>query len=129
MPPLNLSIKVFGRPAKPVAFGLGVYMFAFVIYNIFDNGVFGASRWGDIFSIIAGSALALLCVSWILNSQRLAEVGLLLSCTVFLIRAVFIALTVGLGAEGLYYSIASAIIAGGSYFLERTDPQTDGGTR
>lgn len=127
MPPLNLPISFFGRPVKPVAFGLGLYMFAFMAYNILDRGVFGPSRWGDVIAVIAGAALTLLVVAWIANSQRLAEIGLLLSCTVFLIRGLFLVLTVGFGAEGFYYSIASAIIAGGSYFLERADPQGSGG--
>lgn len=131
MPPLNLPISIFGRPVKPVAFGLGVYMLAFMVYNIIDRGVFGPSRWGDVIAVIAGSALTLLMVSWIANSQRLAEIGLLLSSTVFFIRGVFLLLTLGWGSEGVYYSIASAIIAGGAYFLERTDPypQGSGGKR
>lgn len=129
MPPLNLPIKVFGRPVKPVAFGLGIYMVVYVVYNIIDKGVFGASEWGDVLAVIAGAALALLTVAWFANSQRLAEIGLLLCSTVFMIRAVFLFLTLGIWAEGLYYSLASAVIAGGSYFLERTDPQGNRGKR
>ncbi len=126
MPPLNLSISILGRPVKPVAFGLGIYMVAFMAYNLLDRGVFGPSRWGDVLAVVAGAALTLLVVSWVANSQRLAEVGLLLSSTVFFIRGLFLLLTVGASSEGVYYSIASAIIAGGSYFLERADPYPQG---
>ncbi len=129
MPPMNLTITILGRPVKPVAFGLGVYMAVFMFYNLVDKGVFGNSKWGDVLAVIAGAALALLVTAWVANSQRLAEVGLLLACSVFLIRGTFLILTIGFGSEAVYYQIANIIIAGGSYFLERADPakQKSGG--
>lgn len=129
MPPMNLPITIFGRPVKPVAFGLGVYMAVFMVYNLIDKGVFGNSEWGDVLAVIAGAALTLLTVAWVANSQRLAEWGLLLSCSVFLIRGIFLVLTLGIVSEAVYYQLANVLIAGGSYFLERADPykQQSGG--
>lgn len=123
MPPLNLPISIFGRPAKPVAFGFAIFMITFTVSNLLDRGVFKASLWGDVVAVVAGAAFTLLVLAWFINSQRLAEYGLLLSCTVFITRGMFLALTLGFDRQDVYFSLANAIIAGGSYFLERTDPK------
>lgn len=129
MPPLNLSIKIFGRPVKPVALGYAIFMLTFTVYNLLDMGVFGHSIWSDLIAVIAGSAFTLLTLAWLINSQMLAEYGLMLSCTVFIIRGTFLGLTLGFGRQDVYFSLANAIIAGGSYFLERHDPNGIGGKR
>lgn len=123
MPPLNLPISIFGRPIKPVSLGFAIFMLTFTVYNLLDMGVFGPSLWGDVVAVVAGAAFVLLMLAWFINSQRLAEYGLLLSCTVFIIRGTFLGLVFGLERQDVYFSVATAIIAGGSYFLERTDPK------
>jgi hypothetical protein len=129
MPPLNLPISVFGRPVKPVSLGFAVFMITFTVYNIRNTGVFGASRWGDVIAVVAGASFVLLMVAWVRNSQRLAEYGLLLSGTVFTIRGMFLLLTFGFDRQDVYFSLGTAIIAFGSYFLERVDPYRIGGKR
>lgn len=127
MPPLNLPISVFGRPVKPVSIGLALIMITFMVANALDLGAFGPSAWGDILGVVAGGAFLLLMLAFIRNSQRLAELGLLFSATVFIVRGTFLLLTFGWSEEDLYFSFALAIIAAGSYFLERTDPKGSGG--
>jgi hypothetical protein len=127
MPPLNLPISFFGRPIKPVSLGFSIFMVTFVVYNVRNTGVFGDSRWGDVIAVVAGAALVLLTLAWARNSQRLAEYGLLLSGTVFTIRGTFLLLTFGFDRQDVYFSLGVAIIAFGSYFLERADPYRIGG--
>lgn len=129
MPPLNLPLRFLGRPVKPVSLGYAIFMIVFTIYNLLDLGVFKASLWGDVVAVIAMSSFTLLTLAWIINSQRLAEYGLLLSCTVFIIRGTFLGLTLGFGRQDVYFSVANAIIAGGSYWLERYDPNDLGRKR
>jgi len=127
MPPLNLPISIFGRPVKPVSLGFAIFMVTFVVYNVRNVGLFGDSRWGDVIAVVAGAAFLLLMTAWFRNSQRLAEYGLLLSCTVFTIRGTFLLLVFGWDRQDVYFSLGTAIIAGGSYFLERVDPYRIGG--
>ena len=123
MPPLNLPISIFGCPIKPVSLGFAVFMLTFTVFNLLDMGVFKATLWGDVVAVISGAAFVLLMVAWLINSQRLAEYGLLLSCTVFIIRGTFLMLVFDWTRQDVYFSLATAIIAGGSYFLERNDPK------
>lgn len=126
MPPLNLPISIFGRPIKPVSIGFAIFMLTFSVINVLDVGVFENSVLGDVVAVLAGGAFAMLVLAGVVNSQRIAEYGLLLSCTVLVIRGTFIALTLGVTHREVFFSIATAIIAGGSYFLERTDPRGSG---
>lgn len=122
MPPLNLPFRVFGRPLKPVSLGFAIFMAVLTAYNIADRGVLGSSMWGDVLAVIAGSSFLLLAVAWWTNSQIMSEYGLLLACMVFVTRGVFLLLTFGWTRQDVYFSLAAAIITGGSYFLERYDP-------
>ena len=129
MPPLNLPIKFLGRPVKPVALGIVIYMAVFVVANLADVGVFGPSRYGDVISVVAASALGLLVSAWVINSQRLTEYGLLISGTVFFIRGTFLWLTRSWERQDVYFMIAMTIIAAGSFWLERVDSNINGGKR
>ncbi len=122
MPPMNLNLTIFGRPIKPVAFGLGLCMATFMYFNLVGMGVMSAAGWDDVVAIVSGAALSFLVIAWVANSQQIAEYGLLLSCTVFIIRATYLVLAHGFERADLYVSLGLAIIAGGSYFLERADP-------
>jgi hypothetical protein len=129
MPPLNLSIKLLGRPVKPVSLGISIFMAVLTIFNLADTGVFGASLYGDIIAVISASSFTLLVLAWIINSQLLTEYGLLLASTVFVVRGTFLGLTLSWGRQDVYFSLAMFIISAGSYFLERTDSKVNGGKR
>jgi hypothetical protein len=123
---MNLNIALLGRPIKPVAFGLSIIMITFVFANYFDTGVLGASEWGDVVGLMSLAAAVTLNWGWFKNSQRAAEYGLLLSTLVLTIRAIFILLTLGPSIQNFWLSSGVAIVAGGSFLLERLDPRDRG---
>lgn len=129
MPPMNLPVTIWGRPVKPVALGLAIMMLIFAIFNVLNLDVFYVSIWGDVVGLTAFASFAIFTVAWIINSQRLAEYGLALAAGVFIARCIALLLINGWEAQGVYFSAGAAIIAAGSYFLERTDPRGFGGGR
>lgn len=126
MPPMNLHVAFLGRPIKPVAFGLSIVMITFFFANIFDTGVLGASRWGDVVAALSFAAWVTMNWGWFRNSQRAAEIGLLIATLVLATRAFFILLTIGMSLQNFWLSLGVAIVAGGSYLLERLDPRDRG---
>lgn len=130
MPPLNLSVTFLGRPVKPVSFGIAMLSVALFISNVVTNtGLQGYSVYGDVLGGVALLSFFFLCLGWIRSSQYLAEIGLLFAACCYTIRGVYVALTLGISAQALWYSIAIALIAGGSFFLERSDHVTKTGGR
>ncbi len=128
MPPMNLSSTFLGRPIKPVAFGLSIVMITFIVANIYNTGVLGTSRWGDVVAVLSLAAWGTLNWGWFRNAQRVAELGLLLSTLVLTIRAIFVLLTLGPSIQSFWLSSGVAVVAGGSYLLERADPRDRGDT-
>ena len=122
VPPLNLSLEVFGRPIKPLAMGLAVAMITLTLAGLLDRGALDGSLWGDFVALVAFSAFMAFMGGWWARSQRMAEVALLLACGVFTTRAAALLM---LHFEVLdiaaWLSVASAITAGGAYVLERVD--------
>lgn len=116
------GLTVFGRPLKPVAFGLTLSM---VI--IAQSNFRGADRGTGyplsvLLGICAAAAAATLVIGWAGRLQRVAEVGLLLVVGVYVTRAVFIFLS-SVPDQSVFFSLSTAIIAGGSFMLEAAEPE------
>jgi len=132
MPVLNLQWTVFGRPVKPVALVLLGTMLLLGITAITDIGVLGNTEWGDVLGGFAFSSAILFIIAWIKGSQTIAEWALLGAFFVWGLRFWAIVFTLGahaLSSEGLYLSFLWMILAGGSWFLERQDPNATVGIR
>lgn len=119
---MELNIRFFNRPFKPVALGFFILMSTLVLFNISDAGILGASALGDGVAILAAISATALFAGWAFRSQTMARVGLLLAFTTYIIRASFLFFTFGaIGSEGLWLGLGAALIAGGSYLLEELD--------
>jgi hypothetical protein len=125
MPELNLPFTLFGRPIKPVSMVLMFTMFLLSIYSLIDVGVLGTSAWGDIIGAMAFSVACLSILAWFENSQRLSEYALLGAFFIWGFRFWGIILVQGWNTfftEGWYLSFMWVLLAGGSWLLERADP-------
>ena len=109
--------RLFGRPIKPVAFGLVLTMTIVLQANVrgIDRGTQPPLSY--IVSILAFAAVIALAWGWIAGNQRCAEIGLLLVVAAYTTRAAFISLSSG-PDQAVFFSLATVVIAGGSYLLE-----------
>jgi hypothetical protein len=126
MPPMNLpNISFLKRPIKPVAFALMVSLLVIAGFAWADEGVLKTSVGADFLGGFALAIAIILFIGWWNNNQVLAEYGLLLSASMWIFRACLIAFLNwgGISQEGLYLSFAWAIVAAGSYLLEKADPK------
>jgi len=73
-----------------------------------------------ILAVAAGISAATLIAGWIGRQQRIAELGLVLAFGTYMTRAAFIFLESGWD-QAVFFSLSTAIIAGGSYLLEHED--------
>ena len=114
---------LFGRPIKPVALGLTVAMLIIWPSAITDEGVLDGSFWGDFIGWWAFGIAAVLITAWWTRWQRLYEFGLQMVFTLMIFRFVASFLVNdGEWTQSGALSIAWAIIAGGSYILEKNSP-------
>lgn len=114
------GLRVLGRPLKPVALGLTLTM---VI--IAQSNFRGADRGTQyplsvVLGIAAVAAAVTLLVGWIKGLQKVAEIGLLLVVGVYVARATFIQMSSPFD-QAVWFSLATVIIAGGSYVLEASE--------
>jgi len=121
------SVHFFGRPFKPVALGLSLAMLVLVVVNLEDTGRLGATWTGDVVAVLAGASFLTLMAGWWTRSQLLAEYGLVLACATYVLRGTFLALTI-FPDQSMWFSFSTAIVAGGAFLLERTDPRRLGPT-
>jgi len=115
------NVRFFGRPFKPVAFGLCLAMIVLVVVNLENSGRLGSSWTGDAVAILAGSSFIAMMAGWWTRSQLLAEVGLLLAGVTYVLRGTFLALTI-FPDQSMWFSFSTAMIAWGAFLLERLDP-------
>lgn len=107
------------RPVKPVALGLAVVMIGLTIYNVLGLGAFGDTLVASIVAVVAGASAVCLVAGWWARSQPMAEAGMLGAAFVLLARATFFLLTEGVATRSWVLSAGVAVIAGGSYLLEK----------
>lgn len=127
--PLDIPrIKLFGRPFKPVSLGFMLAMLVLAFTGWTDVGDLDDSIWGDVVSVGSAFVAVWLFLAWYKRSQYCAEIGLLMVFGVLVFRAVFAFLLLGgLPAEGYVpeatlLSLSFALIAGGAWWLEYSDP-------
>lgn len=127
MPPLNLPIRIFGRPFKPVSFSFSVAMLIIVYVNVTGQGIVGGLSGRHFIAASAAVAAFMSFWGWLRQSQKVAEWALLVVAFVWAARFWAGGLTVGfsLGNEGVWFSLCWSLIASGSYWLERTDVRND----
>lgn len=113
--------RAWGRPVYPVALGIGVLMATLTAYNALNTGVLRATLLGDIVMVLAGASLVMLVAGWVTQRQVMVATGLLTAASAYVARMLFIAFTLGIGAEGVWLSLGTVVIAGGSYLLEVRD--------
>lgn len=114
------GVRFFGRPFKPVPLGLAVIMATLLVYNTLNIGIFTDRIGGDVVAVASGLAFALLVVSWWLRSQRMLEAGLFLTALTYIGRTSYL-MFVKPEAEGVALGVGIAIIAAGSWLLERDE--------
>jgi hypothetical protein len=113
------GLTVFGRPLKPVAFGLTLAM-VIVAQSNFRGADRGTEYPLSVFlGFAAVAAIVTLIVGWVCSRQRVAEAGLLLVVGVYVTRAAFIQMY-NPWDQAVFFSLSTAIIAAGSYMLEAT---------
>lgn len=115
-------MRILGRPIKPVALGLALNVLVIAQANIRNDDRGIGQGLAYLLALAAGAAFVLLCAGWFMKRQRLAEYGLLLTAGVYMTRAIFVALE-NPWDQAIFFSVGAAIIAGGSYLLEATDPR------
>lgn len=111
------GVTVFGRPFKPVALGLSIAMTVLVVVNVHGTGRLGEGWLGHVIAVIAASSLFFLVAGWWARWQVWAEIGLLLACSTYLIRGIFLAFT-DWQDQAMWFSFSTALIAGGAFWLE-----------
>lgn len=114
-------VILFGRPFKPVAFGLAMVMTILVIVNVADTGRLGSNWIGDVVAILAGTSLLALIGGWWAKGQHMAEIGLLLAGSTLVMRGLFVMFTAW-PDQSEWFSFAMAFVAWGAFLLERMDP-------
>ena len=119
MPPLELPVTVFGRRVRPVALGLSIWAAA-VMWATHQLNHWIWCEWLVIGVCIL--AIVLFVAGWIFRSSKLEERGLLAIFAAALSNALHVMLTTGWQPRVLV-SIAAAVIAAGSYWLERLLPE------
>lgn len=112
--------NVFGRPFKPMAVGLIVASLAVCVdtvlhkFGIHPIAINVDSQAGG---IIAGLAALLMIVAWIIRSQRIYEIGLLLVMGAWFARVVEMILMGNAGNS--FIPLSMSFMAGGAYWLEK----------
>ena len=119
-------ISIWGRPFKPVAFGLSISMCTVLAVNVAGDDRGTQAPLTTFLAVAASAALTMLLYGWWARSQLAAEAGLLLVVLTYMTRAAFIYLSSGWD-QAVAFSVASSVIAGGAYLLEAADHGGRGG--
>jgi hypothetical protein len=115
------AIQIWGRPLKPVALGLTWYMICLFIFNLFANGLLDDTLVSHIVLVMSGVSVFSLIGGWVFKSQHLAEAGLFVSGLTAVLRSAFLLAYGGGDVVGVWLGIGVAIVALGSFLLERAD--------
>lgn len=113
----HVTMRVFGRPIRPVAFGflLTMLVVASANYRGMDRGT--ELPIALVVAALATVSAGCLLTGWWANCHRCGEIGLLLVASTYAVRGALIMLA-SPWDQAVFFSLASVIIAGGSYVLE-----------
>ena len=120
---MTRTIALWGRPLKPVALCLTITMIIVTQANLrgVDRGTQPPLSY--VVAAIAALAVIALVIGWIGRDPRAMRIGLLLVVAAYSTRAVFIALVSG-PDQAVWFSLATVVLAAGSYALEvANDPR------
>jgi hypothetical protein len=120
------GIRVWGRPVKPVAFGLMLLLATLAWSNAANVGLFANNVWGDVVGVLAAVGAVLFAVGWWGRWQTVAEAAFGVATAVLAARAAALFWLDGPTEQSVYLSVSVAVIAGGSLLLERLDPRGRG---
>ena len=121
MPLLDMTIKVFGRPVKPVALGLLIICLTIVWTEAAMLGAFIGSWWRIPLAVLASCAVGTFAWGCVARSQQVAEFALLTAAATMIFRSTGLFLVFGPGEQRAWLSFGVGVIAVGSYILERAD--------
>lgn len=115
---------VLGRPLRPVALGLALLCAILAVANATATDAIGPSVWRHVVAVVAALDAVLFLAAWWTGRVAWMRVALLAAVGVHVARAAFFVLVLGvssLGVPDLWQGLAVAVIAGGSYLLEKGD--------
>ena len=124
----DLPWTVSGRTVKPLAFAQMLALLVIAWAYLLDAAEPQMEvPLGDVTGVAALVAAGMLMFGWAANSQRWAEIGLLIGAGVWVARASVVAL-VGYGTDpvAFWLSLCWAVSAGGAFMLESMDWRVDG---
>lgn len=124
MPPLTIpGLRFLGRPVKPVAFGFMLSLFVYFWAGVSDDSVLDGTRWGDAVGLVALAIAVAHFGAWWFRKQKVAEYGLLATFIFYFWDAMTNLLVTGvLHDVATLLAFSMSVIAGGSYLLEKADP-------
>lgn len=127
MSKINTSRRVFkqkmilNRPVKPLSGFMVLLMLTFTIYNIANKGVLSDYWLGSLVAVLAFVSAGLLFVGWVVGSQLMNNLGLLIASFVYIVRAFFVFLLQGPLAESFWLSLWTGCLVGAAFYLEVTE--------
>jgi hypothetical protein len=118
------SIQILGRPFKPLAVGLILAtgtMGLNALLQLLHQGTVVAtpSSLPPILGLLAVASVVLMVTAWVIRSQRIYEIGLVLSVGAWAFRG--FGLLLDGGGLGFMFPISMMVMAAGAFLLERAD--------
>lgn len=123
--PRMLQLRVLGRPIHPVGLGVSLYT-AILAYAILSRQALGQLLDGPIgtaVGLVCASATIALWAGWWARRRDWLTTGLSWATAGIVAVATTVVIDVGWGSVSAWLSGPVAVIAFGSWLLERADPQ------
>jgi hypothetical protein len=119
-----LRIRVFGRPIQPVAFGVSLYtaILAFAILTDSALGQLLDGPIGEAVGVVCAAATAALWFGWWARRRDWLQRGLAWATAGIVATTITVVIDVGWSSVSAWLSTPVAVIAFGSWLLERADP-------
>lgn len=119
-----LSLRVFSRLIHPVALGVSLYT-GILAFAILTNAALGRlldGPIGEAIGLVCAAATAALWWGWWARRRDWLQRGLSWATAGIAATATTVIVDVGWGSVSAWLSVPVAIIACGSWLLERADP-------
>lgn len=119
-----LRVTAFGRPIHPVGFGVSLYT-AILAFAILTDSAIGQLLDGPVgacVGVVCAAATVALWAGWWARRRDWLTTGLSWATAGIVATATTVIIDVGWGSVSAWLSAPVAIIACGSWLLERADP-------